>query len=104
MTSLLDFKFLNKDLHNEIVIIYKNNDEIYYLHDLNDILKDVYNMPYYIKDDYLKYKSKLLTIEIFESLISNWIKKPNGENRNILTEDLEKIIQIKRDLKLKELL
>lgn len=104
MTIIFDFVFVNNDLYNEKVIIFERDGALYYLKDINDRYEDVVSMPYYIRSDYFKYRSKLLTMKIFDGLISKLMISPTGKLREVTEDQSEKIMQIKRDLKLKDLL
>jgi len=101
---ILDFKFTNIRLDTERVVIYDRDGEYYFINDLDDKYDEVIRMPHYIKDDYLKYTSQILTTHIFNKLMMKIIKSPSGEMRNLTTEEYDIITQIKRELKLKEIL
>ncbi len=101
---LFDISFTNIEIKLERVIIFERDSEIYYINDWCDKISDVNKMPSYIKDDYYKYESKILTISIFNKLIMKITKSPSDKVRNISSDEIDTITQIKRELKLKELL
>lgn len=101
---ILDFKFTNIRLDTERVVIYDRDGEYYFINDLDDKYDEVIRMPHYIKDDYLKYTSQILTTHIFNKLMMKIIKSPSEKMRNLTTEEYDIITQIKRELKLKEIL
>ena len=101
---ILDFKFTNIRLDTERVVIYDRDGEYYFINDLDDKYDEVIRMPHYIKDDYLKYTSQILTTHIFNKIMMKIIKSPSGKMRNLTTEEYDIITQIKRELKLKEIL
>ena len=103
MKIIFDFKYDTLDYRMK-VIIFQRDDEFYYLSDISDRYLDVMNMPYYIRDDYFKYKSEVLTLEKFNDLLSKYEVSLTGRKTNIADDELEKILQIRRDLKLKDII
>jgi len=113
---IFDISYNNySDLSEVRFIVYDKDSEYYYLLDSSDKIKDVSKMPKYIKDDYYHYNSKILTIEYFNMIIEKYrIKytlkshylgnKLETEVRNLTEEELDKIITIRRELNLKEIL
>lgn len=103
MKIIFDFKYDTLDYRMK-VIIFQRDDEFYYLSDISDRYLDVMKMPYYIRNDYFKYRSDVLTLEKFNDLLSKYEVSLTGSKTNIADDELEKIVQIRRDLKLKDLL
>jgi len=88
----------------ERVVFYDRDGEYYFINDLDEKYDEVVRMPHYIKDDYMKYKSQVLTTDIFNKLMIKVIKSPSGKIRNLTSDEYDTITQLKRDLKLKEIL
>ena len=112
---ILDLDFLNYEMIKERVIIFDKDGELYYINDSFDKVDDVSKMPNYIKDDYYKYQSKVLTLNHFNKLIEKArIKytiqghylgnKLKSELRTFTDDQNETIKTIRRDLSLKEIL
>ena len=101
---LLDLKFFDVNLDIERFIVYEKDNNLYYINGLSDKYDDVTKMPYYIKDDWITYTSQILTLKILNHIIFKSLKGPSEKN-NKFTEEQENIIfQLKRDLKLKDIL
>jgi hypothetical protein len=103
------------DLQEERFIVYDKDGEFYYILDLSDKIKDVEKMPHYIKDDYYNHNTKILTIDFFNKIIEKYKVKYllksdilanslEKEIRELSEEELNKIMTIKRELNLKEIL
>ena len=88
----------------ERIVIFERDSNLYYINDLDDKYNEVSRMPYYIKDDYYKYTSMVLTTNVFNKLMMKVIKSPSGKMRKLTDEEYDTITQIRRDLKLKEIL
>ena len=101
---LLDFKFTNIKMDLERVVFYERDSEYYFINDLDDKYDEVSRMPHYIKDDYMKYTSQVLTTNIFNKIMMKVIKSPSGKMRNLTDDEYDMVTQIKRELKLKEIL
>lgn len=113
---IFDISYINyTDLSEDRFIVYDKDGEYYYLIDSNDKIKDVDKMPSYIKEDYYNYNIKMLTIDFFNKIIEKCrIKytlkshllgnKIQTEVRQFTEEELDKIITIRRELNLKEIL
>ena len=81
---IFDIKYTNySDLSEDIFIVYDKDGEYYYLLDSVDKIKDVEKMPQYIKEDYYNYKTEI---------------------RQFTEDELDKIVTIRRELNLKEIL
>jgi hypothetical protein len=101
-TIILKIRFRNYHKHLEYYsfLVYDDKGELKYLEENSLKLEDVSKMPNYIQEDFFKYNSKELTLEKFETFLSNvWF------HQDINSDDTEiKIKEIKRDLKLKSIL
>lgn len=113
---IFDIKYTNySDLSEDRFIVYDKDGEYYYLLDSCDKIKDVEKMPQYIKEDYYNYNTKILTIDLFNKIVEKYrIKytlkghylgnKLETEIRQFTEDELDKIVTIKRELNLKEIL
>lgn len=113
---IFDIKYTNySDLSEDRFIVYDKDGEYYYLHDISDKIRDVEMMPKYIRDDYYNYNTKVLTIEYFNRIIEKYRtkytlkshflgNKLETETRQLTEDELDKIITIRRELNLKEIL
>ena len=113
---ILDINYTNyTDLSEDRFIVYDKDGEYYYLLDSSDKIKDVTKMPNYIKEDYFNFNTKILNIYFFNKIIEKYrVKytlkshylgnKLDIEIRQFSEEELEKIITIRRELNLKEIL
>lgn len=113
---IFDINYTNySDLSEDRFIVYDKDGEYYYLLDSSDKIKDVSKMPNYIKEDYYNYNTKILTIDFFNKIIKKYrIKytlkghylgnKLETEIKQFTEDELDKIITIRRELKLKEIL
>lgn len=113
---IFDISYTNySDLSEDRFIVYDKDGEYYYILDSSDKIKDVSKMPNYIKEDYYNYNSKILTIKFFNKIIekcrikytlkSQYLgNKLETEIRQFTEEELDKIINIRRELNLKEIL
>jgi hypothetical protein len=83
-----------------VTIITEVNDNYFYLKDDIENIKDVSNMPRYIKEDWLNYNKKEISIPIINTQIKNLEKIL--ENRRPYDpkddESLTQLISIRRDL------
>lgn len=116
MIKIFDIKYTNySDLSENSFIVYNKDNEYYYILDSSEKVKDVQSMPSYIKEDYYRYNSKILTLSFFNKTLEKYkVKftlKPHFLGNkletliNQFTEEEEDIIKtIKRDLSLKEIL
>lgn len=110
-----DIKYLNLDFIEQRFIVYDKDGEYYYILDSSDKIDDVSKMPHYIKDDFYKYNSKILTLKDFNtilerykvrySLVSHELgNKLKKDIRNFTDEENLQIQNIKRELKLRNLI
>ncbi len=101
-------------MKERFVVFYKD-DELYYINDSYDKFEDVQRMPHYIKGDWWKYESKILTLHKFNKVIEKArIKytlkehflgnKLQTEFREFTEEQKETFKTIRRELSLKEIL
>ena len=115
MNILFDIKYHNLNLQEDRFIVHLRDGEYYYLLDDNQKVKDVQSMPTYIKEDYYRYNSKILTLSFFNKILEKYkVKltlKPHflgnklETSINQFTEEEEDIIRaIKRELNLKQIL
>lgn len=95
---LLDIEFYSTKIEKMRFIVSERDGDIYYINDSYAKIDEVNRMPHYITSDYYKYSSKILTTEILEKVLLNL------EYRKFNNEDMQMIKQIRRDLKLKEIL
>lgn len=93
---LLDIEFYSSKIEKMRFIVSERDGDIYYINDSYAKIDEVSRMPHYITSDYYKYSSKILTTEILEKVLLNL--------KYINNEDMQMIKQIRRDLKLKEIL
>lgn len=104
MKILLDLKFYDANLDIERFVIYEKDDNYYYISSLSDKYDDVIKMPYYIKEDWMKYSSNVLTLNVLNNTIMKFLKGPSETQTGFTSEQQDIILQLKRDLKLKNIL
>lgn len=93
-------------------IIINNGDDYFYLHDDIEKIKDVSIMPYYIKEDWVKYNKKeldMITMNIhikqYEDRLKSTIESKtlpfNLDNEKDLEETIQLLKSLRRELIIK---
>ena len=93
-------------------IIINNGDDYFYLHDDIEKIKDVSSMPYYIKEDWVKYNKKeldMITMNIhikqyedrLKSIIESKTLPFNLDNEKDLEETIQLLKSLRRELIIK---
>jgi len=89
-------------------IIYKKDDKFLIVVDNSDKIEDVSKMPSYIQDDYLKATSRPLIEEDIDNLIrvvdGQFRKNTITEQNDYFSEKLQKLKNLKREFRIKNLL
>jgi hypothetical protein len=81
INTIFDIDFLNYEFNKERFIVFYKENELFYIKDSYDKFEDVDKMPKYIKDDWWKYESKKLTLELFNKILEKYrIKYSIKEN------------------------
>lgn len=91
-------KINNYSLDNYFTVLIEKDGDYFFIVEEEQKLFDVSQMPIYIKEDWIKYNKKELSI----SLINEQIKKINNEF-NQFEEELGLLYSLRRDLILKGL-
>jgi NADH:ubiquinone oxidoreductase subunit C len=90
------YRYLHHTLVNEITIIIEDNEDYYVIQDDIEKVKDVSQMPNYIKEDWIKYNKKELTTQILDWHIIDYVDKSESQYPN---EDLLEVISKLRSIK-----
>lgn len=96
---------IHHTLVDEATIIVEHEDEYYVIQDDIEKVRDISQMPSYIKEDWLKYNRKELTNQILDSHIKYYIDKSEMQypNEEIL-EVVYTLRAIKRQLIIKNII
>lgn len=92
-------KINNYSLDNYFTVLIEKDGDYFFIVEEEQKLFDVSQMPIYIKEDWIKYNKKELSI----SLINEQIKKINNEF-NQFEDELGLLYSLRRDLILKGLI
>ena len=92
-------KINNYSLDNNFTVLIEKDGDYFFIVEEEQKLFDVSQMPIYIKEDWIKYNKKELSI----SLINEQIKKINNEF-NQFEDELGLLYSLRRDLILKGLI
>jgi hypothetical protein len=98
-------KYEHHTLINNATVLIENSGDYFYIHDDIEKVKDVSQMPEYIKEDWINYNKKPLNIPILNQMIKSYENQLNSglERPFSLTEpsddELEDLINVLKSLR-----
>ena len=98
-------KYEHHTLINNATVLIENGGDYFYIHDDIEKVKDVSQMPEYIKEDWINYNKKPLNIPVLNQMIKSYENQLNSdlERPFSLTEpsddELEDLINLLKSLR-----
>jgi hypothetical protein len=98
-------KYEHHTLINNATVLIENSGDYFYIHDDIEKVKDVSQMPEYIKEDWINYNKKPLNIPVLNQMIKSYENQLNSdlERPFSLTEpsddELEDLINVLKSLR-----
>jgi hypothetical protein len=98
-------KYEHHTLINNATVLIENSGDYFYIHDDIEKVKDVSQMPEYIKEDWINYNKKPLNIPVLNQMIKNYENQLNSglERPFSLTDpsddELEDLINVLKSLR-----
>lgn len=86
------------------VIIEDNRGDYLFITDDRDKIKDVLQMPYYIKEDWINYNKKSLNIKTINEHIKNLEENLIRDLNNLHQKKMDNLKSIRRDLIIKDII
>ncbi len=90
-------KFIHHTLIQEVTIIIEDSDEYYFIQDDVEKVKDVSQMPNYIKEDWIKYNRKPLTKEVLDLHIQHY--KEISDSQYPPDKETDEILSLLKSIK-----
>jgi hypothetical protein len=98
-------KYEHHTLINNATVLIENSGDYFYIHDDIEKVKDVSQMPEYIKEDWINYNKKPLNIPVLNQMIKSYENQLNSdlERPFSLTEpsddELEDLVNVLKSLR-----
>ena len=98
-------KYEHHTLINNATVLIENSGDYFYIHDDIEKVKDVSQMPEYIKEDWIKYNKKPLNIPVLNQMIKSYENQLNSglERPFSLSEpsddELENLVSLLKSLR-----
>ena len=98
-------KYEHHTLINNATVLIENGGDYFYIHDDIEKVKDVSQMPEYIKEDWINYNKKPLNIPVLNQMIKSYENQLNSdlERPFSLTEpsddELEDLVNVLKSLR-----
>ncbi len=90
-------KFVHHTLIQEVTIIIEDSDDYYFIQDDVEKVKDVSQMPNYIKEDWIKYNRKPLTNEVLDLHIQHY--KDLSDSQYPPDKEIDDILSLLKSIK-----
>ena len=98
-------KYEHHTLINNATVLIENSGDYFYIHDDIEKVKDVSQMPEYIKEDWINYNKKPLNIPVLNQMIKSYENQLNSGLERPFSlsepsdEELENLINLLKSLR-----
>jgi hypothetical protein len=92
-------KYEHHTLIDNATVLIENGGDYFYIHDDIEKVKDVSQMPEYIKEDWINYNKKPLNISVLNQMIKNYEDQLNSAFLVKFDDEIEDLINLLKSLR-----